>query len=429
MMRRMVDICASVNHASHAARTLRVGRPLLMDLVSPLPFWLLQNGLLTTYPSLKENVRCDVVVLGAGITGALVAENLARAGREVVVIDRRDAGAGSTCASTGLLQYEIDTALTELIRMIGRPDAERAYQVCHESIDTIAQLVADLGEECTFERKPSVYLAMKKSEAADLREECAARRAAGIEVEYLESAEIAARFSFSRPAALLSKQGGEIDAHRFTHALLARATEFGARIFDRTHVAEVEPQQDGVRLKTDRGCVVQAAQAVFATGYEAEEYLPRRVLRLKSTFALVSEPLDSFRGWWERALLWETARPYLYLRTTCDGRAMIGGGDDPFRDPARRDALVEKKAKQLAKQFREMFPAIDFTPEHRWAGTFGETKDGLAFIGAVRQMPRCHFALGFGGNGITYSAVAAEILREAIGGRVHRDAHLFRFDR
>ena len=175
--------------------------------------------------------------------------------------------------------------------------------------------------------------------------------------------------------------------------------------------------------------VVPYDSAVFATGYESQEYLPRRVLRLKSTFALASEPLASFGGWWERCLIWETARPYLYLRTTDDGRALVGGEDDPFRNPIRRDRLVDKRTDRLAERFREMFPAIDLAVDYRWAGTFGETKDGLAYIGSVRQMPRCHFALGFGGNGITFSLVAAEIIRDTLSGRTHPDAHLFEFDR
>ena len=77
----------------------------------------------------------------------------------------------------------------------------------------------------------------------------------------------------------------------------------------------------------------------------------------------------------------------------------------------RRDRLVIKKTGLLATRFGEMFPAIEFEVAYRWAGTFGETKDGLAFIGQIRQMPRCYFALGFGGNGITYSVIAAEIIR------------------
>ena len=84
-----------------------------MDLVSPQPFWPLRNGLLSVYPSLKEDVTCDIVVLGAGISGAFVAECLSREGLDIVVLDKRDVGGGSTSASTALLQYEIDMPLVE----------------------------------------------------------------------------------------------------------------------------------------------------------------------------------------------------------------------------------------------------------------------------------------------------------------------------
>jgi glycine/D-amino acid oxidase-like deaminating enzyme len=76
-----------------------------------------------------------------------------------------------------------------------------------------------------------------------------------------------------------------------------------------------------------------------------------------------------------------------------------------------------------------MFPAIELEVAFRWAGTFGETKDGLPYIGQIRQMPHCHFALGFGGNGIIYSIIAAEIIRDALLQRPNRNARLFGFDR
>ena len=115
-----------------------------MDLVSPQPFWPLRNGLLSVYPSLKEDVTCDVVVLGAGISGAFVAECLSREGLDIVVLDKRDVGGGSTSASTALLQYEIDMSLVELSKRIGRRDAEECYRLCHDSIDSIE---AHLGRE------------------------------------------------------------------------------------------------------------------------------------------------------------------------------------------------------------------------------------------------------------------------------------------
>ncbi|MEI9898194.1 MAG: FAD-dependent oxidoreductase [Chthoniobacter sp.] len=128
-----------------------------------------ENGLIHEYPSLQDDLRCDVAVLGAGISGALISHSLVRAGLEVIVIDKRDVGCGSTSASTALLQYEIDEHLVDLTRRIGRRDAERAYRACHGSIDTIERLAFEVGARFTFRRKPSAYFATKPADAALLR--------------------------------------------------------------------------------------------------------------------------------------------------------------------------------------------------------------------------------------------------------------------
>ncbi len=399
-----------------------------MDLISPHPFWPLKNGLLSVYPSLKGDIRCEVAVIGAGITGALVADHLVRAGMGVVMLDKREVAMGSTSASTSLLQYEIDTPLVDLKRMIGEADAEAAYRVCLGAIAKVETLVDGLGGDCGFQRKKSVYLASTFDDVEALRAEFFARRQAGIEVDLLSETDVSSLFSFSRPAALLSHQAAEVDCFRLTHRLLERAQEQGARIFDRTPVLRHESRDDGVILTTPRGRV-QARTVVFATGYEAVVELPDKIVNLKSSFALASEPLESFDGWYDQCLLWETARPYFYMRTTNDGRALIGGEDDPFQNAVRRDALVPAKTERLAEKFRTMFPKIDLEVAYAWAGTFGETEDGLAYIGHIRQLPNCFFTLGFGGNGITYSIIAAEIIRDALLQRPNADSRLFRFDR
>lgn len=400
-----------------------------MHLVSPRPFWLLKNGLLGTYPTLKQDLRCHTVVLGGGITGALVTDALVREGADVALLEKRDIAGGSTSASTCLLQYEIDVPLGELGKRMGVPGAERAYWASHEAIDKIGCLALELDNRSGFQRRKSVYLASKPGDVKGLKEELAARRNAGIGVEWLGETDISSRFSFRRPAAILSRQAAEIDAFHLAHQLIARAARAGAKIFDRTAMAGFESTESGIELKTDRGFRIRAKELVFATGYESVSYLPKKIASLKSSFAMVSKPLSQFPGWHERCLLWETARPYLYLRTTADSRALIGGLDDPFRNPSRRDALIPQKSARLSEIFRSMFPGIDLEVAYSWAGTFGETKDGLAYIGQVRQLPRCHFACGFGGNGITYGIIAAEIISAAILGRPHPDARLFRFDR
>src|SRR6187402_3371186 len=111
-----------------------------MDLRSGHPYWLVRNGLLEAYPPLTQDAQCDVLVVGAGISGALVGFHLAEAGFSTVVLDRRDVAWGSTSASTALLQYEIDTPLRELIPRLGTDHAVRAYQACRDAIDKLRQL-------------------------------------------------------------------------------------------------------------------------------------------------------------------------------------------------------------------------------------------------------------------------------------------------
>jgi glycine/D-amino acid oxidase-like deaminating enzyme len=108
----------------------------------------------------------------------------------------------------------------------------------------------------------------------------------------------------------------------------------------------------------------------------------------------------------------------------------MGGVDEPFRDPDRRDLLIGRKAVKLLKKYEDFYPGRP-VPEvaFAWAGTFGETKDGLAYIGVSPEAPYAYFALGYGGNGITYSMIAAQIITDLYRGIPNADAQLFRFER
>jgi len=402
-----------------------------VDLRSGCTFWPDLTPNVPRYGPLGRDLSCDVAILGGGITGALAAYFLTREGLHAVMLDRRPVSAGSTAASTGLLQYELDTLLVDLTERIGQDRALRAYRVSHDSLERFPELVQDVGDACGLARRPSLYLASGDADVDKLRRECEARRSIGIDVEFLSEASVRERFPFSRPAALWSAKAMEVDPYRLTHRLIARAVGRGLEVFAGTEATTYESHGDGVTLRTADGPTVRARHVVFATGYETPTFLADGVCScaLKCTFAMVSQPLDSFSGWPERCLIWESAHPYFYLRTTPDGRAMLGGEDEDFADPKRRDGLIGAKAQTLAKKFRAMFPAIEMTPDCAWAGTFAETADGLPYVGTVPQFPRGYFALGYGGNGITFSLVAARIITDGIMRRPNGDADLFAFRR
>jgi glycine/D-amino acid oxidase-like deaminating enzyme len=401
-----------------------------MDLTVGYPFWPVNDGLIQTYPKLDADITCRVAVLGGGITGALVAHHLIDAGIETIVLDKRDVASGSTAGSTALLQYEIDTTLAELTELRGADHAARAYLACRRAIDKLEQLASRIPDRSGFERKKSLYLASRTRDRKVLRKEWELRRALGLNVDYLDEPEIAERFAFRRPAALLSHDAAQVDPYAFTHELLRDGCTRGLRVFDRTDVTTIRPTNEGVTLETADGVVVRAEKLVFATGYETHSFLKHQVAKLVSTYAIVSEPSSAIKGWGEdRCVIWEHATPYLYLRTTADGRIIVGGEDEDFRNPPRRNSHLPLKVAKLTKRFGDLFPETVFDVAFSWAGTFGETKDGLAYVGEHPDWPNAYFALGYGGNGITFSLLAAEIIRDAMLGVQNANADLFRFDR
>ena len=401
-----------------------------MDLKSGYPWWAVRNGLLHVVPPLQRDLRCDVAVLGGGISGALVADELAAHGHEVVVIDRRDIGWGSTAASTALLQYEIDTPMTDLARRHGEADAVLAYRSCADAIAMLREKAAEV-RDVGFSRTRSLYYASKRRHAKALRGEFELRARHGFDVAWLEAGAIRDRYGFDAPAAILSRVAARMDPYRMAYRLLARLQERGTGVFDRTDIAQVSATPRGVTLSTPQGCRVRARHVVLAAGYESQQWLDRRVARNRSSYAFVSDPVDrEALGALATTLFWETARPYLYLRATSDGRVLVGGADDAVDIPARRDARVDGKARKLLRQALDLFPHLPLVPAFAWAGTFAETADGLPFFGPHPQYgPRVLFAMAYGGNGITYSMLGAGLLRALIERRRHPLAALFAFSR
>src|SRR5690348_6880365 len=157
-------------------------------------YWLMRNGIGDASPALHQSIDCDIAIIGAGITAALVADSLIATGKRVVVLDSRDMAQGSTSASTALLQYEIDTHLVDLVPLLGAKPAIRAYRACAESFSLLESRLPELLPQAGYERRPSLYLASSEKDIATLRTELSARRDIGFACEWLEGDELRRQF-------------------------------------------------------------------------------------------------------------------------------------------------------------------------------------------------------------------------------------------
>jgi glycine/D-amino acid oxidase-like deaminating enzyme len=397
-------------------RKLRSGRPIWAGRPAPS----------VPQESLIRDIKIDVLVMGAGITGAMIADALAATGMPVAVVDKRGPAKGSTVASTALVQYEIDTPLVTLTRKIGKEKAIRAWRRCRVAVETIAVRLGELGLT-DVRRRNSLYLAGNVLGRNELQREHEARRASGLPSRFLDRNSLCEQFGIARAAALMSHGNLVIDPRKTTLALLKAAAANGARIFAPLEMTDVATRRGRVTVTAANGRRIHCRHLVFATGYELPHGVPRRHHKITSTWAIATVRQARDALWPGECCIWEAADPYLYIRTTSDGRVICGGGDEDISDEKRRDALLGRKTAMLRRQLHRLLPKLDTAVEFAWTGTFGETITGLPIIGRVPGMPRCWIALGYGGNGTTYAAIAADVIAGAIAGRPDADADLYNF--
>ena len=399
-----------------------------MDIRSNEPFWLIRNEFVESYPSLEEDISTDILIIGAGITGALIAYKLIKEGKNVIMVDRRDVCNGSSAASTAMLQYEIDVPLHELIEMRGEKPAVDSYKSCEKAIFDLKKLAEEIESVCHFEFKKSVYFSSSKSKRSMMEKEYQARKSNGFEVNWLDKQQLK-NLGLKALFGIESVSGAVVDPYKLSNDLLKFCSEKGMKIYDRTEIAKIKKKKKKLVAHTSSGIKIEANHVIHCTGYESVHFTKKNPVDLKSTFASASEAFEELPHPFQTHIFWNTESPYLYFRATSDGRILVGGGDKDFNNGKIRDSLLNKKSKYLEKEFQKCFPSINFKTDYTWAGTFGETKDGLPYIGKPNQDKNEHFVLGYGGNGITYSVMAMDAIIPSMENRQHDFLNYYHFDR
>jgi glycine/D-amino acid oxidase-like deaminating enzyme len=185
-------------------------------------------------------------------------------------------------------------------------------------------------------------------------------------------------------------------------------------------VTSLHSEGGHVTAETNGDHVIEARHVVLATGYSMPGLDMPKLHRTSSSWALATVPQKADDLWRDGMLLWEDSHPYLYVRTTGDNRIIVGGEDDDTTDPEERDRKLPGKVMTIREKLKRLWPRADTRVEHSWCGTFGETADGLPLIGPVPGMAGVYAAYGYGGNGITFSYLAAQMIGAMFAG-MHRD--------
>ena len=368
---------------------------------------------------LAGDAECDVVIIGAGIAGLSNAYELARFGRDVIIIDRGGIGTGMTARTTAHLASELDDRYYELIRVRGEDEARLYHHSQVAAINRIEAICRDEGIDADFARIDGYLFAAEDKDLADLEREYDACRKLGVDVEWVERAPVP---GVDTGKALRFPDQGRFHPTKYLAGLASAIARSGGRFYcDTAHVSDKETA-DGVEITTDRGSVVRARAALFATNSPTNNKVTIHTKQRPDRTYVIAGRVP--KGSVPDVLAWDSCDAYHYVRiqplSDTEDLLIVGGED--HRSGEAND--MDERLARLDRWTREHYPS--FSSAHfRWSGQVLETVDFMPFSGRNPGNENVYIHTGDSGQGITNAVAGSLTILPLIIGDDSRYADLF----
>ncbi len=372
------------------------------------------------YPKYRGEQTTTVVIVGGGLTGCATAYACAVAGLRPVLVEAARIGHGSTGRSAGLLLPEPGPAFRDVVQAHGVRQARHIFDAWRRASLDAAALLKRLRVRCDLEPRENVVAGFA-ADGKSLRREIDARDEAGLDATRLSARQVRLSTALEASAGMRLRDSFALDPYRACLGLAAAAVRRGATIVERAPATKVRVGRHTVEVVLDGGAI-RAATVIVTTGAATAEFKPlRRHFRARETYLALTEPVPAaMRRQLGRAgvTVRDMRSPHHRLVWTRDGRILVGGADQDQKavPPRLRDAVLVQRTGQLMYELLTLYPAISgLRPEFGWELPYGQTADGVMYIGPHRNYPRHLFALGVGGDSITGAFLSARLLMRAIG--------------
>lgn len=356
--------------------------------------------------------RADVVVIGGGYCGLAASIELARRGREVVVVDAHDLGWGASTRNGGMVLPELKAGPRSLAQRYGDL-GRRLHAAVEEAFDHVEALIDSEHIDCDYLRSGQLYLTHSARGVHRLRELADELASVGSGAHVAQGDALAEEIGSTQfSAGLVVERSGGLHPARFHAGLTRVASDAGVSLQANTPAIGVARQDAGWTVRTPRGTVA-AGEVLVATNAYADELVPelrRRVLPMGS-FIIATEPLDPELArsvlptrrmvFNDRNLLW-------YWRLDPDDRMVFGG---------RRSlgtVALDHARDFLYQAMVVVHPQLeDVRVERAWGGNVAITLDRLPHCGRINRL---WYATGCNGSGVATNTWLGHRMGAAIAG-------------
>jgi len=366
------------------------------------------------FSRLEGNATADIAVVGAGIVGTLTAWQLRRRGLKVALLEKNHVATGDTGATTGFLTKVPDTSLVALAAAQGDEYVRKAFSHAAAAQKEVFGLIKEQGIACAFAPCSAYYGAYGEGDPVLAAERPhfergwpGAAHVKGTDIPGLPFYE-----------AMRVPDEGRFDVRQFIFDLLGRMKGPGFDVYEESEVTDIVFDETGALVKTERGSVA-VKKVVLATGLPIDAFSELRGLLhpsvtyvIKARFKSLPLPDDVY---------WDTLDPYFYYRKSAPDELILGGCDVDAKDAGSATDAHGRLEKFMRDKFGDGYEITN-----RWSGSIFHSHDGLPYVFSdARERGRAIIAMGFGGNGMVFGALAARTIADlATGEQTGRTALL-----
>jgi glycine/D-amino acid oxidase-like deaminating enzyme len=384
-----------------------------------------------SYPKFRGDRPADVVVIGGGLTGCAIAYAAAAAGFDTLLLEASRIGQGSTSRAGGFLSSEPGPSFRDVVAAHGLKNARRVFDAWRRGALDGAALLRRLGINCQLTPRETLVIA-RGEEERNLRREFEARRDAGFDVAWQTSRQVSAKMKLDAATAMRVREGATLDPFKACIGLAAAAARAGADCCEQSPVKKVRFTRKYADVITAQG-TIRTSHVVVATGSATAEFKPlRRHFRQRESYFAMTEPVPAVirRQLGEPGIVLTDAKtPPHRIRWAAGDRLIVSGADQDETPPRTRQAVLLQRTGQLMYQLLTMYPVISgLRPEYGWEVPYGVPADGLMYIGAHRNYPFHHFAVGASGS-VAGAFVASRILLREFQGKAEKADEVFGWNR
>ena len=372
---------------------------------------------LAGFPSLNNDIKVDVCVVGGGFTGLSTALHLAKSGYSVALIEAQRIGFGASGRNGGQVSGGQRMDQEGLEKMLGDEHARALWDISQQSVDLVRELSADMDDCCVVDgiihaAHRARYVGEEHAYTDHLRDKYGYTKMRNLTRD--ETHDLVNSSAYH--GGTLDMGAGHIDPLRYALGLARKCVDLGVAIYEQSKVLDVQSGDPAV-VKTDGGTVKAKFVVLACNGYlgRLNKRVAARVMPINN-FIIATEPMTADA---QEALIKnnyavaDSKFVVNYFRFSPDRRLLFGGSESyGYKFPRDIAAAVRKPMLQIYPQL------ADTRIDYAWGGTLGIT---------MNRMP--HFELmagnvlsasGYSGHGVAMATMGGKMAADAIRGQAEQ---------